>query len=101
MDEVTNLDAFVAELSGSGHSLHAGLLMPTSVRLDFRHHAMIDAMASHMGTTRNKVINQLVDISIESALKALPTKVVKELRARAAENAARIIESKTAEGGTL
>ena len=83
--EPTALDQLVSELSHSGKSQYLGLLFPVPTRLRVHLYGMVEALTHHAGTSRNKLMNQLVEVGIEATLKALPETVVQQIQERADE----------------
>ena len=79
MKEVTALQQLVSELSHSGKSQYVGILFPVPTRLQANLFGMVEALTHHAGTSRNKLMNQLVEVGIEETLKALPESVVHQI----------------------
>lgn len=88
MDEKTfepsPLQQLVSELNHSGKSQYIGLLFPVPTRLQANLYGMVEALTHHAGTSRNKLMNQLVDVGIQATLAALPEEVVSHLEERSA-----------------
>ena len=83
MKEVTALQQLVSELSHSGKSQYVGILFPVPTRLQANLFGMVEALTHHAGTSRNKLMNQLVEVGIEETLKALPESVVRQIEEQA------------------
>ena len=83
MKEVTALQQLVSELSHSGKSQYVGILFPVPTRLQANLFGMVEALTHHAGTSRNKLMNQLVEVGIEETLKALPESVVQQIEEQA------------------
>ena len=83
MKEVTALQQLVSELSHSGKSQYVGILFPVPTRLQAYLFGMVEALTHHAGTSRNKLMNQLVEVGIEETLKALPESVVQQIEEQA------------------
>jgi len=83
--EPTALDQLVSELSQSGKSQYIGLLFPVPTRLKANLYGMVEALTHQAGTSRNKLMNQLVEVGIQSTLEALPQEIVHQLEQRASE----------------
>ena len=83
MKEVTALQQLVSELSHSGKSQYVGILFPVPTRLQANLFGMVEALTHHAGTSRNKLMNQLVEVGIEATLKALPESVVQQIEEQA------------------
>lgn len=75
----TALDQIVSELNHSGKSQYSGLLYQIPVRLQADLYAMVEVLTRRAGTSRNKIVNQLVEVGIEATLGALPEGVEQEL----------------------
>ena len=83
MQEVTALQQLVSELSHTGKSQYVGILFPVPTRLQANLFGMVEALTHHAGTSRNKLMNQLVEVGIEATLKALPESVVQQIEEQA------------------
>ena len=83
MKEVTALQQLVSELSHSGKSQYVGILFPVPTRLQANLFGMVEALTHHAGTSRNKLMNQLVEVGIEVTLNALPESVVQQIEEQA------------------
>ena len=83
MQEVTALQQLVSELSHSGKSQYVGILFPVPTRLQANLFGMVEALTHHAGTSRNKLMNQLVEVGIEVTLNALPESVVQQIEEQA------------------
>ena len=83
MKEVTALQQLVSELSHTGKSQYVGILFPVPTRLQANLFGMVEALTHHAGTSRNKLMNQLVEVGIEETLKALPESVVQQIEEQA------------------
>ena len=82
-DVPSTVDMFVSEISRSGEPQYAGGVFPVQARLQASLYGFVEAFTAKAGTSRNKVLNQLIEIGIEEALKALPSDVAGEIRAHA------------------
>lgn len=78
----TALDQLVTELNHSGKSQYIGVLFPVPTRLQLNLYGMVEALTHHAGTSRNKIMNQLVEVGIQATLDALPEEVVIQLQER-------------------
>lgn len=85
IDAPTALDQLVSELNHSGKSLYVGLLFPVPTRLQAHLYGMVEALTHHAGTSRNKLMNQLVEVGIQATLEALPEEIVRQLQERSGE----------------
>lgn len=79
LEPVTALEQLASELNHSGKSQYVGVLLPTSCRLEPGLFGMVEAMAHHAGTSRNKVMNQLIEVGIQETLAVLSDDLVDEL----------------------
>lgn len=95
--EPTSLDQLVSELNHSGKSQYTGVLFPVHTRLQAPLYGLIEALTHHAGTSRNKVVNQLLEVGLEATLAALPEDLAEDLRRRSGEV---IHESLSKNGGT-
>lgn len=83
--EPTALQQLVAELNHSGKSQYVGLLVSVPTRLKVHLYGMVEALTHHAGTSRNKLMNQLVEVGIQATLDALPEEIVSQLQERSGE----------------
>lgn len=83
LDAPTALDQLVSELNHSGKAQYTGMVFQVPVRLNIELYGMVEALTHHAGTSRNKLMNQLIDVGIKAALQALPDAVVDKLYASA------------------
>jgi hypothetical protein len=97
----TVLDQLVNELNHSGKSRYVGLLFPVPTRLTADLYAMVEALTHQAGTSRNKLMNQLVEIGIQATLEVLPEEIVRQLRERAGEVLRIALEENAGEGGEV
>ena len=95
--EPTALQQLVAELNHSGKSQYTGMLFPVPTRLQAPLYGLVEALTHHAGTSRNKVMNQLVEVGLEATLASLPDDLAEDLRRRSGEV---IHESLSKNGGT-
>jgi len=78
--EPTALDQLVSELNHSGKSQYTGMLFPVHTRLQAPLYGLIEALTHHAGTSRNKVVNQLLEVGLEATLAALPEDLAEDMR---------------------
>ena len=95
--EPTALDQLLSELNHSGKSQYTGMLFPVRTRLQAPLYGLIEALTHHAGTSRNKVVNQLLEVGLEATLAVLPEDLAEDLRRRSGEV---IHESLSKNGGT-
>lgn len=75
----TALDQLVSELEHVGSSKYTGAVVPVQTRLQAHLWSLVEALTQRAGTSRNKVMNQLVEVGLQSTLDALPEDVALEL----------------------
>ena len=73
------LDQLVAELNHSGKSQYTGILFPVPTRLPGHLFGMVEALTHHAGTSRNKLVCQLIEVGIHATLEQLDESVVQQL----------------------
>lgn len=66
--EPSSLQMLVSELNHTGKSQYMGLLFPVPTRLKMESYALVEALTHHAGTSRNKIMNQLIEVGLESVL---------------------------------
>lgn len=81
----TPLEQLVAELNHSGKSQYTGLLFPVPTRLQANVYGMVEALTHHAGTSRNKMMNQLVEVGIQATLDGLPEELAEQLRIKSGD----------------
>lgn len=74
------LTLLLHELGHTGSSRYVGAVLPVSVRLELGLYAMVEVLTQRAGTSRNKVMNQLVEVAIDTVLSELPEQTAIELR---------------------
>jgi len=74
------LTLLLHELGHTGSSRYIGAVLPVSVRLELGLYAMVDVLTQRAGTSRNKVMNQLVEVAIDTVLNELPEQTAMEIR---------------------
>lgn len=79
----TAAQQLASELQHQGKSQYVGLLFPVPTRLTLNLYSMVEALTHRAGTSRNKLMNQLVEAGIESVLKELDDAVVMDIRKQA------------------
>lgn len=81
--EPTALQMLVCEVKKTGTSAYSGVMLPVAARLDVKNFPMVEALTAHLGTSRNKVINDLLAVGIETLLSGLSAEVVDDLNKNA------------------
>lgn len=71
MSEPTNLQLFVAELKKTGRSSYHGAYFQVPFRVQMHLHAKVEALTKHLGSTRNKVLNDLLSIALDQVYQSL------------------------------
>ena len=84
-NEPAKIDIFVSEITRLGKSQYVGAVFTVQARLQAMLYGFVEAFTAKAGTSRNKVLNQLIDIGIEEAMKALPPDVAAEIRGHAGQ----------------
>jgi hypothetical protein len=77
---ISALDHFVGEIQQTGESKFVGLTFPVQTRLQANIYGLVEALTQRAGTSRNKVVNQLIEVGLEATFDALPEDVALELR---------------------
>lgn len=85
IDPPSALDQLVSELSHTGKSQYTGMLFPVPTRLQAHLYGLVEALTHHAGTSRNKLMNQLVEVGLQATLEALPEDLVRQLQERSGE----------------
>lgn len=91
------LDLLVSQLNHSGKSQYTGMLYPVHTRLEAQIYGLIEALTHHAGTSRNKVVNQILEVGLEATLSALSDDLVDDLHRRAGDV---VNDSLSKNGGT-
>ncbi len=81
----TALDQLVSELEHVGSSKYTGAVVPVQTRLQAPLWSLVEALTQRAGTSRNKVMNQLVEVGLEATIDALPEDVALELNRLSSE----------------
>ena len=79
LKEPSALKLFVHELNKTGSSSYTGMTFAVHTRLQVDLYPMVEALTKQAGTSRNKVMNQLVEIGINTTLASLPKELVSQL----------------------
>lgn len=93
--EPTAAQQLASELQHHGRSQYIGLLFPVPTRLNLDVYSMVEALTHRAGTSRNKLMNQLIEAGIEAVLKELDNDVVTEIREKANDIANFALEKNT------
>lgn len=88
----TAAQQLAVELLHQGKSQYVGLLFPVPTRLNLDLYSLVEALTHRAGSSRNKIMNQLVEAGIEAVLKELDDDVVMEIRDNANRTAAIALE---------
>lgn len=79
------LNTLLAELGHSEKSHIKGVMFPVQTRLYPISYGYVEALTQRASTSRNKIMNQLIEIGLDTLLNVLPEDLAKELNSRAAE----------------
>lgn len=79
-EEISQAEFLVGLLTKTASSKGRGVVFPITVRFSPHDLSMVRAMAKHSDLSVNKMVVELVSCGLESALKNLPRKDVRELR---------------------
>ena len=90
----TAAQQLAAELSKTGKSQYLGLLFPVPTRLTINIYSMVEALTQRAGTSRNKLVNQLLETGIEAVMKELDEDAAQQIRIEA-DNVTRVAIEKT------
>ena len=77
---ISALEHFVGEIQQTGESKFVGTTFPVQTRLQGNIYGLVEALTQRAGTSRNKVVNQLIEVGLEATFDALPEEVAIELR---------------------
>lgn len=98
---ITALQQVVYELSNSGKSQYLGVLFPVHTRLKSPVFGMLTAFTEHSGSSRNHVVNQILEVGIEAILKSLPDDIVDSLYEKSTEAIEQGIQKQAHESGEV
>lgn len=79
----TAAQQLAAELQHTGKSQYTGLLFPVPTRLNLDIYSMVEALTHRAGTSRNKLVNQLLETGIEAVMNELDDDSALEIRSEA------------------
>ena len=68
----TALQHFISELNHAGKSTYSGTTFQIPVRLQDNLYAWVEVLTQQAGTSRNKIVNQLIEVAIEATLESVP-----------------------------
>lgn len=71
--------ALASAVNKQGEDRYVGLLFPVPTRLTLEVYSMVEVLTSRAGTSRNKMMNQLVQAGIESVISELDDDVVQDI----------------------
>jgi hypothetical protein len=69
--EPTNLDMFVSEVKQTGVSKFTGTYNQVPFRIFTGYFQKVEALRLHMGVSRNKVLNSLIEIALDEVFERL------------------------------
>jgi len=99
--EPTKLEMLLSDLNQSGTSEYDGLLFPVSARLEPFNFGFLEALTSQAGTSRNKMINSLLEIAVEQVVTNLDPEIAIEIRRHCSAIVRAAIDNKSGERGKL
>jgi hypothetical protein len=79
------LGELVNELKQSSKPQYKGILFPVHTRLQAETYGLIEVLTNYAGTSRNKLVNQLLEVGLEATLSALPSDLSEQLQRSAHE----------------
>ena len=79
----TAAQQLAAELQQTGKSQYTGLLFPVPTRLTLNIYSMVEALTHRAGTSRNKLVNQLLETGIEAVMNELDDDAAQQIREEA------------------
>ena len=78
-NEPTNLQMLVAEVKKSASSSYHGGYIQVPFRVEFASYTRLEALVKHTGSSRNKIMNDLLRIGIETLAASLDDETIKTL----------------------
>jgi hypothetical protein len=78
-NEPTNLQLLVAEVKKSASSSYHGGYIQVPFRIEFASYTRLEALVKHTGSSRNKIMNDLLRIGIETLAASLDDETIKTL----------------------
>lgn len=73
------------DLNHEGRAQYTGLLFPVPTRLEPYLFSMLEVLTNHAGTSRNKMVNQILQVGIEALMLTLPEDLALSLQERGEE----------------
>ena len=73
-DEPTKVEMLLSEINNTGKSAYSGVLKPLSIRLPIQTYAKVVAIENFIGvekTSKNKIINDLLEIAFDQIYPSL------------------------------
>ena len=70
------------DLNHDGRAQYTGLLFPVPTRLEPYLFSMLEVLTNHAGSSRNKMVNELLQVGIEALLLTLPEELALSLQER-------------------
>lgn len=70
-EEISKVDILMSQLQNQGNSEFRGIVKGTTCRLPIHHYSAIEAFSRHTGMSKNKVIVELLDVSLDIAIRGL------------------------------
>lgn len=78
-NEPTNLQLLVAEVKKSASSSYHGGYIQVPFRVELSSYTRLEALVKHTGSSRNKIMNDLLRIGIESLASQLEDEIIATL----------------------
>lgn len=79
VNEPTNLQLLVAEVKKSASSSYQGGYIQVPFRVELSSYTRLEALVKHTGSSRNKIMNDLLRIGLESLYSSLDDKTIKTI----------------------
>lgn len=95
--EPTPLQRLVSVLNNTGREQYIGLLFPVPTRLELETYGFLEALTHRAGVSRNRMVNSLLEVGIETVLNSLSADAFDQIR----EAADRVQETALAKNAGL
>lgn len=84
-DMPSPLERLVSDLNHTGKQQYVGMLFPIPARLQANIYGLLEALTHHAGISRNKMVNQLLEVGLMTTLDALPEELRHQLESRSGD----------------
>lgn len=71
IEEISKAEFLIAQLQKEGKSEFHGLVKGITCRLPIPQYSAIEALSRHSGMSKNKVIVELLDVALDTAIRGL------------------------------